>query len=255
MLRALTHQVSPQINDCELTFQSREPIDVALAAQQHADYCSLLKKLGVEVQILSGNLAFPDACFVEDTAIIVDPLAIICSLGVASRRGETPLIAQALAPFLELVELQLPATVDGGDVLQIAKTLFVGASRRTNPAGIKALADLLHPLGYQVIPVETHGSLHLKSGCTAIDDETILINPRVIDPAPFQGLRQILLPPEEAAAANLLRVGETVVVQAHFPRTLEKVAQVAPKVETLSTSELAKAEGALTCLSLLFNPP
>lgn len=251
-LRALTHTVSPQIGQCELTFVGRAPIDLALAQAQHQAYCETLKTLGVEVITLSENAAFPDACFVEDTAIVAGPAALITSMGVASRRGETALIAQALGKYLQLSQVALPATLEGGDVLRVGQTFFAGLSSRSNAAGIEALRAWAEPLGYRVVAVETAASLHLKSACTALDEETLLLNPDWLDTDVFQGYKLISVAPEEPAAANLLRIGPQLCVQKDFPRTAEKLQALGRELIWMDTSELAKAEGALTCLSILF---
>jgi dimethylargininase len=177
MLRAIAHNISPNISQCELTFVDRSPIDFELAKRQHEEYCAALERLGVAVTLLSGNESFPDCCFVEDTAVVVDELAAICSMGAPSRRGETKLIERELSKYREISCICLPATIDGGDVLRIGKKIFVGQSSRTNAQGIEDLARLLVPLGYRVVPVRTKGSLHLKSACTAIDYETLFVNP------------------------------------------------------------------------------
>ncbi len=251
-LRALTHQVSPQIGLCELTFVGRSAIDLALAQAQHQHYCETLTALGVEVITLAGNSAFADACFVEDTAIVAGQAALITSMGVASRRGETPLIAQELGKYLSLSQVSLPATLEGGDVLRVGQTFFAGLSSRTNAAGIQALKTWAEPLGYRVKAIQTAASLHLKSACTAIDDETLLINPEWLDTSAFQGFELIHVAPEEPAAANLLRLDTQLCVQKGFPRTAEKLQALGRSVVWMDTSELSKAEGALTCLSILF---
>lgn len=252
MLRAITHNVSSKIGDCELTFIDRAPIDLEKAARQHANYCALLEKLGVAIARLSENGSYPDACFVEDTAVVVDEVAIICSMGVASRRGETALIERELSRHRETARVLLPATIEGGDVLRVGKKVFVGLSTRTNDRGVDVLARVLTPLGYDVVPVLTKRSLHLKSVCTAIDDETLIVNPNWVGLDPFQGFNLVHTPADEPWAGNVLRVGKAVCVQEGFPKTVEMVGRVAERVEVIDTSELGKAEGALTCLSIIF---
>jgi dimethylargininase len=253
MLRALTHRVSSRIKECELTFVDRSPIDLELATRQHDEYCAALRRLGVTVGELTGNDAFPDACFVEDTAIVVDEIAVICSMGVASRRGETALIESELSNYREIAHVSLPGTIEGGDVLLAGKTVFVGRSTRTNQAGCEQLARILEPFGYRVIPVRTAGSLHLKSACTAIDDETLFVNREWIELDALTGFKLVPTPAEEPWSANLLRVGRSVCMQAGFPRAAEAVGRVADQVELLDLSELRKAEAALTCSSIIFN--
>jgi dimethylargininase len=252
MLRALTHKVSPRIAECALTFIDRSPIDFQLAVRQHEDYCAALSRLGVIVTELSGNESYPDACFVEDTAIVVDELAVICSMGVASRRGETKLIERELSRYREIAHIALPATIEGGDVLQTGKKILVGQSSRTNLQGIAELGRILEPFGYQVIPVQTKGSLHFKSACTAINDETLFVNPDWIELDALKEFHQIYTPTEEPWSANILRFGETICVQAGFPIAAALVKRVADNVEILDISELRKAEAGLTCSSILF---
>jgi dimethylargininase len=252
MLRALTHAVSPRIAECELTHLARTPIDLELAGRQHDAYCAALRRLGASVERLTGNAAHPDACFVEDTAIVLDELAILCSMGVASRRAELPLVEQTLSRHREVVRIELPATIEGGDVLRVGRRLFVGRSSRTNDLGIRELARLVEPLGYRVVGVATSGSLHLKSACTAIDEGTVILNPAWLDPAPLTALEHLPTPPQEPWSANVLRVGSAVCVQAGFPRTAELLARRVERLEIVDTSELRKAEAGLTCSSLLF---
>lgn len=252
MLRALTHKISPRIAECEVTFINRSPINLRLAARQHDNYCAVLRGLGVIVEELSENESYPDSCFVEDTAIVVDELAIICSMGVPSRRGETALIKRELARYREIAHVSLPATIEGGDVLRIGRKMFVGQSSRTNLGGIEEIARILRPYGYRVRPVRTKGSLHLKSACTAIDEETLFVNPDWVELDAFGGFHLVHTPAEEPWSANILRVGSTVCAQAGFPRALELMERVAGKVETIDISELRKAEAGLTCSSIIF---
>jgi dimethylargininase len=184
---------------------------------------------------------------------VLDELAVITRLGAESRRAETPAIAQALAQYRELVYLRPPATLEGGDVLRLGKKLYVGLSRRTNAEGIGALAALLKPYGYEVIPVRVNGCLHLKTACTALDEETLLLNRVYVAPETFKGYKLLFVPESEPLAANTLRLGETILLAAGFPATLELVARQQPLVETLDISEFQKMEAGLTCLSLLFS--
>lgn len=252
MLRAITHKVSSRVEECELTFLDRSPIDLQLAMRQHDDYCATLRRLGAVVEILSENEAYPDSCFVEDTSVVVDELAIICSLGVSSRRGETRLIERELSKYRETVHISLPAMIEGGDVLRVRKKVFVGQSRRTNLDGIEELARILEPRGYEIIPVKTKGSLHLKSACTAINDETLFVNSDCIELDALRGFNLVYTPAGEARSANVMRVGDTVCVQAGFPRAVELIKGMGERVEIINTSELGKAEAGLTCSSIIF---
>jgi dimethylargininase len=253
MLVAITRDVSPSIANCELTFVERQPIDYPLACRQLEDYRVALQECGVEVRRLAADSRYPDSCFVEDTAVVVDELAIIASMGAASRRGETQAIEAELATHRQIARVTLPATVDGGDVLRVGRRMLVGRSSRTNDAGIRQLASILEPFEYRVIPVSTDRGLHLKSACTAINDKTLLVNQDWVNIDDLAGFELIYTPREEPSAANILRIGQTVFVQSGFTKTMQRVQAVHKVVEPMDTSELQKAEGALTCLSIIFN--
>jgi dimethylargininase len=253
MLLALTHIVPSNTARAEITFIERKPINQELAQHQHAAYCQTLERHGLSVKQLSANAQHPDACFVEDAAVVLDELAVITRMGAESRRAEVQAIAQALAPHRELAHIHPPATLEGGDVLRIGKKVYVGLSRRTNAEGIGALTSILNPRGYEVIPVEVNGCLHLKTACTALDEETLLLNRAYVTPETFKGYKLLFVPESEPLAANALRLGETILLAASFPKTLELLARQQPQVETLDISEFQKMEAGLTCLSLLFH--
>lgn len=252
MLRAITHKVPPGIGECELTFIERSPIDLQVARRQHDGYCAVLEKLGVRVERLSENEPYPDSCFVEDTAVVVDELAVICSMGVPSRRGETGLIERELSKYRDIARISLPATIEGGDVLRVGKRVFVGQSSRTNAGGVRELARILGAYGYEVSAIGTADSLHLKSACTALDDETLFVNPEWVELDVLRGFNLVHTPAEEPWSANIIRVGDTVCVQAGFPRAAKLIESISGNVEIVDTSELRKAEAGLTCSSLIF---
>lgn len=255
MLIALTRAVSPSINACELTFHEQQPIDVARAAEQHHAYEDCLRSLGAEVIRLPDEPDLPDAVFVEDTAVVVDEVAVIPVMGAASRRPETKSVAAALAAYRPLRHLEAPATLDGGDVLRVGRRLFVGLTSRTNQAGIAQLAAHLAPFGYQVEAVEVTGCLHLKSACTTVGNNTLLINRAWIDVAPFAGFDLIDVPASEPGAANVLLIGETLIVPSAFPQTIALLEARGFKVCPVDVSEFQKAEGGVTCKSILFTAP
>ena len=254
MTLALTHSVPADINACELTYIERRPIDVALAEQQHLNYRKTLSELGVEVVNLSINKDFPDAVFVEDAAVVVDEMAIMTLPGAKSRRGELAAWETELAKYREITHLQPPATLDGGDVLRIGKRLFVGRSARTNDEGIRGLGQVLHPLGYHVVPVEIHDVLHLKTTCTALDDETVLVNPIWLDTRPLAeaGFQIVEVAHGENWAANVIPVNGRVLLGAGNPYTSEKLVRLGYAVEPVDIREFEKAEGSLSCLSIIF---
>jgi dimethylargininase len=249
---AVVRGVPPSINECELTHLERQPIDLERAEHQHAAYVRLLRDLGLEVVEIPADPDFPDCCFVEDVAVVLDEAAILTLPGAASRRGETPAVSEALGRFRRVVRIEAPATLEGGDVLAVGRTLFVGLSARTNRAGIEQLRALVEPLGYRVLAVPVLGCLHLKSAVTALDDEHVLANPGWIDLGPLTGLEIVPVDSREPGAANVLRVRETIVSHPGFPRTLDLLRERGYSVRPLDVSEFIKAEAALTCKSLLF---
>jgi dimethylargininase len=251
-LVALTRAVPETLARCELTFQEREPIDLARAVAQHVAYTDLLRSLGLELVELPADPAFPDCCFVEDTAVVLDEAALLTRPGAASRRGEQAAVETALARYRTIARTEAPATLEGGDVLRVGRRLYVGRSGRTNPAGIERLAAVAEPIGYRVVPVDVTGCLHLKSAVTALDEERLLVNRAWLDAAALSGLDLVDVAPEEPGAANVLAVAGRVIGHPGFPRTLERVAALGYPVLTLDVSEFLKAEAALTCKSLLF---
>ncbi|MGB7924381.1 MAG: arginine deiminase family protein, partial [Pyrinomonadaceae bacterium] len=253
MLKAITRGVSRHIARCELTFRQRERVDYERAVRQHAAYCDLLSRHGAEVVNLEASDSNPDCCFVADTAVVLDEVAVIASMGARSRRSETSAVEKIVSAHrAEVARIESPATLDGGDVVCLGKQIFVGRSSRTNLEGIKALSRIARPFGYDVTPVDVTGSLHLTTACSALDEETVLVNPRWIDAAPFARYWVLPVPEEEPWATNTVRVGDTLCVEAAAPRTLELVARHCPNVETIDISEFRKAEGSLSCLSILF---
>ncbi len=253
MLHALTRKVSPALGACELAFLPRESIDLVKARQQHQEYESCLAELGATVVSLPAEPDLPDSVFVEDPAIVLDEIAIICRMGVESRRPESRTLAVALSRFRELRWIQEPATIEGGDVVRAGKTLYVGVSRRTNRAGLEQLAGFIGPLGYVVAPVEVRGCMHLKTACCSLGAETVLANRELIDAAALSDLRVIDVPAGEPWAADVLRIGDTVVSSTQFPRTCDLLAASGFHVRTVDVSELHKAEAGVTCMSILWN--
>jgi dimethylargininase len=207
----------------------------------------------VVVQALPAEADLPDAVFVEDTAVVLDECAVITRPGAASRRRETDAVAQALAPYRKLFQVCPPGTLDGGDVLRAGNRLYVGLSTRSNQAGVEQLRTFLAPYRLSVVAVESARCLHLKSAVTPVSPDTLLINPAWVDRALFSGLHFIEVDPSEPHAANALLVGQTVVYQPTFPGTLKRLEQAGLRVALVNMSELGKAEGGLTCCSLIFN--
>jgi dimethylargininase len=251
-LIAITRDVSAAINRCELTTLERLPIDLKRAIAQHHNYKETLKSLGVEVLTLPKEPHLPDAVFVEDAAIVLDECAIITRPGADSRRPETDSIARALAPYRTLHSIQAPGTLDGGDALVVGKRIWVGLATRSNQSAIDQMQTFLKSFGYLVSSVPVSGCLHLKSAVTQVAEDTLLINPVWVNKAAFPAMKFIEVDPSEAYAANALLVGETVLYQPAYPRTCGRLEAAGIHPLLLDQSELAKAEGALTCCSLIF---
>ncbi len=249
---AVTRQISPAIMRCELTHREREPIDLELARAQHRQYEECLVSLGCELRRLPPDPDLPDSVFVEDTAVVLDELAVVTRPGASSRREEIPAIASVLALFRPLRQIEDPGTLDGGDVLRVERTLYVGRSARTNRAGTDQLAAFLRPHGYEVREVPISGCLHLKSAVTQVAEQTLLVNRRWVDTAEFDGYELVDVHPEEPWAANVLCVGGTVICSAACPRTRARLEERGIPVRAVALTELAKAEGGLTCCSLIF---
>jgi len=248
---AITRDVSAALGECELTHLARVPIDLELARAQHREYEQALRDAGYVVEHLDATTEMPDSVFVEDIAFVLDELAIITRPGAESRRVETPAIADALAQYRELHVIQAPGTVDGGDVLVAGKQVFVGLSTRTNGAAAVQMARILQPHGYNVREVVVRGCLHLKSAVTSLSDEMLLVNPAWIDPAVFDGFTLVEIDPDEPAAANALRLDDRILFPVSFPRTAERLERRGLRLQRVDATEVAKAEGAVTCCSLI----
>ena len=251
---AITRDVSRSLAACELSFVPRSAIDIDLAATQHHAYQEALQSLGCRVLALPALEAMPDAVFVEDVALVLDEVAVMTRPGAESRRAEGASIATVLEDFRPLLRIEAPGTLDGGDVLRIGRAIFVGQSARSNAAGIAQLRELLAPHGYTVQGVATRDCLHLKSAVTQVAPDTLLIQPAWIDAEIFASYRLIEVDPGEEHAANALRIGEDAVIHPDcFPRTQQRLRDAGIAVTGVDVSELQKAEGAVTCCSLVFN--
>jgi dimethylargininase len=251
-LIALTRAVPDTLSRCELTHIARTPIDVAVARAQHERYEQTLRSLGCRVQQVAGAPDMPDSVFIEDTAVVLPEIAVITRPGAESRRQEGGPVVASLGAWRQIVRIEAPATLDGGDVLVAGRVIFVGCSVRTNEDGARQLTAIAARFGYAVRDVPVERCLHLKTAVTAVGDGLLVMNPDWIDRASFEGFEVIDVDPDEVDAANVLRVGDTLVCAASAPRTAERLRARMPRVETIDVSEIAKAEGALTCCSLIF---
>ncbi len=252
MLTAITRAVSSALLDCELSFVERKPIDLEKARAQHHTYEALLARLGAKVISLPEEPGLPDSMFVEDPAIVLDEVAIICPLGTETRRKEAPSLAAALEKYRKLAYVKLPGTLEGGDVLRIGKKIFVGVTKRSNPEGIRQLAVIVAAHGYELVAVPVTGCLHLKSAVTFLGKNTLLGNRAWFDWRRLRGFDWIDVHPAELHAGNALQLADSVMFPASFPRTAALIQEKGFRLEPIDISELQKAESGLTCSSLLF---
>jgi dimethylargininase len=252
VLFAITRRVSPRFAACELTFQQRVEMYVGKAADQHRQYELALESLGARVITLPALDDQPDCVFVEDPALVLDEIAIITRMGAVARRGESASLAAAVARFRSLAGIEAPGTLEGGDVVRIGRKLFVGLSRRTNEEGIRQLTAITESLGYHVNPVRVTECLHLKSACCAVSEETVLANRNWFEAGAFDDFQILDVPEDEQGAADVLRIGDTILLPESFPRTREMLEREGFGTRILDVSELQKAEAGVTCMSLIF---
>ena len=231
--------------------------DIALMRRHHADYVAALRAEGAVVVELPPLQAFPDAQFVEDTALCLQEGAVVMRPGAPSRLGEAAEMAPTLARFYdEVLTVKGPGTIEAGDVLTTETEILVGRSARTDAAGIAEMARLVARWGYRVRELETPpGVLHFKTDCSLLDAETILSTGRLAAAGGFAGYRVILTAEGEEAAANAIRFNGAVIVPDGFPRTAERLAKAGYRVVPVGNSECAKLDGGMSCLSLRFTPP
>lgn len=236
-----------------LTSVSLGKPDFNRALEQHASYVEALQACGVEVKVLKADSRFPDSVFVEDVALCTPESVIITNPGAPSRSGETSEMKPHLeAYYSELESIKWPGTLDAGDVMMVGKHFFIGNSERTNPEGADQLIRFLKKNGMTGSVVQLKEMLHLKSGLSYLEENTLLISGEFIDHPAFESFHKIEIDPDESYAANSLWVNSTVLVPAGFPKTLKKIEQAGYQTITLDVSEFQKLDGGLSCLSLRF---
>ena len=250
--KAIVRRIPNSFKHCITTMENKVPINVEMARVQHQNYCEILESLGLQLIRLDADEDLPDCCFTEDTVIVMDEIAIIANPVMSSRKGELDEIINTLKPYRKLYQLQSPAYLDGGDVIQIDRKLFIGLSARTNMAAIEQVADWVAGYGYEVISVPVNNTLHLKSASTYIGMGTVLLSPENVDPIYFSKYQVIEVPSSESYCADALAVGNNVLIPEGYPGTKAKLIQHGFQVITLDVSEIKKADGALTCMSVIF---
>lgn len=247
--------MSPSLNRCELTFLRRQPIDVQRAQTQHEAFAGTLRNMGVHVGLLPELPDHPDATFVEDTAVLLPEVSVITRPGAASRWAEVESVAARLASHAPIRWISEGAFLDGGDVLRIGKTLYVGESRRTNPAGLMSLKGIVEAYGYEVKGVKLCDCLHLKTAATFIPPHFLAVNPDWVNPDQFESVRPFCVDASEPFAGNTLTLFGTTLLSASNRKTEEKLRRAGIVTRCVEISELEKAEAGLTCLVLLVEGP
>ena len=252
-MRAIVQIMPASFVDALCAERPAARIDVALARDQHAEYRAALAACGASVTVLPANEATPDGCFVEDTAVVARGLALITRPGAPARRLETPAMTEALAPLVELAIMREPATLDGGDCMRLGDTIYVGRSARTNAAGIARLAEVFASRGIRIVEVAMPPRvLHLKCVCSPLGPDRVLLARDTI-PATTFAATVVYAAPGEAYAANAVAIGAHVICAAEYPHTRDVLEAAGLHTHPVPTSEVRKADGALTCQSILID--
>ncbi|CAB1057552.1 NG,NG-dimethylarginine dimethylaminohydrolase 1 (EC [Olavius sp. associated proteobacterium Delta 1] len=234
------------------TTVSSEPADYGLMLKQHDAYLEALSAAGLEVIVLDPQPEYPDAHFVEDTAVVTSDVAVITIPGADTRKGEEESIIPFLAEFRKIERIQPPGTVDGGDVLQVGNHFFIGISERTNQEGAGQLGRILQGYGNTWTTVAVGAGLHFKSSVNYVGQNTLLVTSDFTAREQLQGYDQIVLDSAEAYAANTLLVNEHLLIPAGYPVTRKQLETLGLNMIELEVSELRKMDGGLTCMSLRF---
>ena len=238
--------------DTGITTSLLGPPDYALIATQHAAYVKVLESLGIDVILIDSEPDYPDAYFVEDTAVVTPNVAIITRPGVHSRQGEEKTIAPVLASYRKIEHIEPPGTVDGGDVLMVGNRFFVGISDRTNRAGAEQLGRILKRYGHDWHPVTVGDGLHLKSSLNVVGKNTLLLTASFGKLDILEDYDKIVLSDSDVYAANTLFLNDHLIMPKGFPETKRKLEKLQYPIVELDVSEVRKMDGGLTCLSIRF---
>jgi dimethylargininase len=249
---AIVRDVPNTYDKCITTQLLRERINVESAKEQHGVYCKILEKLGLSLIRIKADDKLPDCCFTEDTAIVFEDKAIISCMGAKSRIGEAIEVKKTLIKYKRINKIKPPAAIEGGDVLKINKKVYIGLSGRTNQFGIQQVESLISDSGYEVIPVKIEGILHLKSACTYIGNDYVVLFPGHFDDKIFSEYKKIIVPKREAYSANCLSINGKVLVPKGYPLTKKLIENEGFETIEAEISEFRKGGGGLTCLSIIF---
>lgn len=228
--------------------------DYDLALIQHQNYINALAQCGVEVTVLPAIDSFPDSCFVEDVALLTDKFALLTRPGAHSRQGEVKEIEQTIRQFYKnsISRIESPGTLEAGDVLNVNNHFFIGLSERTNSEGAKQMIKELTQQGYSASTIQLNEFLHLKTGVSYLDQGYLLVTGELVNHPAFNHLKQIIIAPQEAYAANCIMVNGTVLLAKGYPKTKEQISELGFPIIELDVSEFQKIDGGLSCLSLRF---
>ena len=229
-----------------------KPPQYELLLKQHETYLETLKSCGLEVAILDPLPDYPDAYFVEDTAVVTPDVAVITNPGAETRKGEEESMVPVLANFRKIKSIQAPGTVDGGDVLQVGKHFLIGLSQRTNKEGAGQLGHILESFGNTWVTIPVGAGLHFKSSVNFVGKNTLLITPDFAECEQLNGYDKIVVDEADAYAANTLLVNGYLLTPAGFPDTRKQLEVLGFKIIELETSEVHKMDGGLTCMSIRF---
>ena len=248
MFTAYVRKPGPNFSQALSEHPGKNDIDLAVAMHQHLHYVEALKEVGGKVEYLPPQDPLPDATFVEDTAVILEDKILLCPMKETSRQEEVQSVATVLKKHNNCVTLESPATLDGGDVMNTPDTIFVGLSIRSNLSAVEALSTLTSK---NVVPVTVSKGLHLKSATTFLGNNLLIIDPSRIDSSILKHFDWIEVTENESYVANCLALGDVVLMPAGFPRVSEKIRAYGMKIIELEMSEFEKADGGVTCLSLI----
>lgn len=248
---AVVRKPGPNFGD-GLTTSDLGPTDFNLMIAQHEAYVRALKQAGLSITVLEPEFDFPDAHFVEDTAVVTPHVAVIANPGAPARQGEEKTVEPVLAAHRPISRIESPGTLDGGDVLMVGSSFFIGISERTNPSGAEQLGSVLERFGCTWTAVDVGKGLHLKSDVNHAGGDTLLLTEAFSRIEAFAGYEQIVLDPRETYAGNSLWVNDHLLVPKGYPDTLAKLEKLGLPIQVLDVSEVRKMDGGLTCLSLRF---
>jgi dimethylargininase len=250
---AIVREIPDTYKSCIKSAISKTEIDVNLAKKQHLSYCKTLSQLGLKVLKIEKDNKLCDSCFVEDTAIVIADKAIITRPGMISRRGEIDKIKKILTQYKKIFEIETPGTLDGGDVLLINETLYIGISKRTNTIAIKQVSDILTSEdNFNIKTLVLKNALHLKSVCQYLGNNYVIMDPNHFNKDDFIGYNKILVPKKESYAINCLPIKNKILIAKGYPVTKNLIEKEGFDTIEIDVSEFKKGDGGLTCLSIIF---